>query len=224
MWCHLGLVRCMCKACNAVQYQTWTGCAGRRRAVWCCASRAIHRSAALLWCSEAGILCLCSAGTYFEAVTSTHVTGKPETLLGIQFTTKGAVFSFLSTHVLEHRLTWRQSCLCALLSVLIAYSGVKSNPTNKPCVLHQCLLCLGQGNDDMLSPSQLQCSKRHRQTPEEDAAVSGAAAAPQQAAAMPPTLQLGKLTGQHMHTHCSGHYLPICALHCPIGSLLGRSI
>ena len=92
------------------------------------------------------------------------------------------------------------------------------------CTLHQCLLCLGQGNDDMLSPSQLQCSKRHRQTPEEDAAVSGAAAAPQQAAAMPPTLQLGKLIGQHMHTHCSGHYLPICALHCHIGSLLGRSI
>ena len=31
-------------------------------------------------------------------------------------------------------MTWRQSCLCALPSALIAYSGVKSNPTNKPCV------------------------------------------------------------------------------------------
>ena len=39
--------------------------------------------------------------------------------------------------------------------------------------------------------------KEAKQTPEEDAAMSGAAAAPQQAAATQPTVQLA---GEHMHT------------------------
>ncbi|DBB15170.1 TPA: hypothetical protein ACH3X3_004175 [Trebouxia sp. C0006] len=43
---------------------------------------------------------------------------------------------------------------------------------------------------DHLFPCQLQCSKKQKQTPEEDAAMSGAAAAPQQAAATQPTVQL----------------------------------
>jgi len=80
-----------------------------------------------------------------------------------------------------------------------------SSPTlsTRSCILHECPLCLVQGTGDHLSPSQLQCSKRQRQTPEEDAARSGDAAAPQQAAAMQPTLQLRKPTGEHVHTLCS---------------------
>ncbi len=56
---------------------------------------------------------------------------------------------------------------------------------------------------ELVSPSQLSCSKRQRQSPEEDAALSNDAAAPQPAAAMQPTLQLGKPTGVHVHTLCS---------------------
>ena len=63
------------------------------------------------------------------------------------------------------------------------------------------MLCFVQATGECLSPSQLHCFKRQRQTPEEDAALSGDAAAPQPAAAMQATL-LGKLTGKHMHTRC----------------------
>ena len=69
------------------------------------------------------------------------------------------------------------------------------------CILHESLRCLAQGTGDHLSPSQLQCSRRQRQTPEEDAALSVDANVPQQAAAMQSTLQLGKATGKHVHTN-----------------------
>ncbi len=70
------------------------------------------------------------------------------------------------------------------------------------CMLHNCPLCLVQVDVELLSPSQLHCFKRQRQSPEEDAALNDAAA-PQPAAAMHPALQLAKPTGKHVHTLCS---------------------
>ncbi|DBA76101.1 TPA: hypothetical protein ACH3X1_009845 [Trebouxia sp. C0004] len=62
-------------------------------------------------------------------------------------------------------------------------------------------------NEGNLSPSQLHCSNRQRRTPREDASLSNDAAAPRQAAAMQPTLQLGKLTGVNLKV--AGKHLAI---------------
>ncbi|KAL0018833.1 hypothetical protein WJX77_008429 [Trebouxia sp. C0004] len=82
------------------------------------------------------------------------------------------------------------------LPVLTPLSSTPLSQHSQDFVPHQD----SAANEGNLSPSQLHCSNRQRRTPREDASLSNDAAAPRQAAAMQPTLQLGKLTGLNPFT------------------------